>query len=236
MPMNAAEGRRIALVEDDVAQLDLLQHIVRSLGASNESFPSGEAFLKIVERESFDLLVVDWNLPGIQGPGIVARVRELLGTAFPIVFVTSRGLESDVVAGLRAGADDYVTKPVRPMELAVRIQALLRRAYPPPRSERVEFGPFMFDLAERKVEVRGAPVELQPREFDLALFMFNNTGRLLSRSHLMQTVMHASPDIASRTLDTHVSRLRAKLGILPENGYRLASVYGVGYRLDEVAA
>ncbi|HVZ43997.1 MAG TPA: response regulator transcription factor [Ramlibacter sp.] len=232
--MNAAEGRRIALVEDDGAQLDLLQHIVRFLGASCVPFPSGEKLLKVLERESFDLLVVDWNLPGIQGPEIVARVRELLGPAFPIVFVTSRALESDIVAGLRAGADDYVTKPVRPLELGVRIQALLRRAYPPPRSERISFGPFVFDLAQRKAEVQGKAVELQPREFDLAVFLFTNSGRLLSRAHLMQSVMHASPDVASRTLDTHVSRLRAKLGILPENGFRLSSVYGVGYRLDEV--
>lgn len=234
--MNAAEGRRIALVDDDPAQLDLLQHILRSLGASSVPFPSGEQLLKVIERESFDLLVVDWNLPGIQGPDIVARVRGLLGTAFPIIFVTSRALESDVVAGLNAGADDYATKPVRPLELGVRIRALLRRAYPPPRSDRIAFGPFTFDLAQRKVEVRGEPVELQPREYDLAVFLFTNTGRLLSRSHLMQTVMHASPDINSRTLDTHVSRLRAKLGIVPENGFRLASVYGVGYRLDEVSA
>ena len=234
--MKAAEGRRIALVEDDADQLDLLRHIVRSLGASSEAFGSGERFLKVLERDTFDLLVVDWNLPGIQGPDIVAEVRKRLGPAFPIVFVTSRALESDIVAGLRAGADDYVAKPVRPLELEVRIEALLRRAYPPVRSERIAFGVFSFDLAQRKAEVNGAPVELQPREFDLALFLFTNAGRLLSRAHLMQSVMHASPDISSRTLDTHMSRLRAKLGIVPENGFRLASVYGVGYRLDEVQA
>jgi DNA-binding response OmpR family regulator len=234
--MNAAEGRRLALVEDDPVQLDLLQHIARSLGASSAPFGSGELFLKVLDRESFDLLVVDWQLPGIQGPDIVAHVRRLLGPAFPIVFVTSRALESDIIAGLRAGADDYVPKPVRPAELAARVQALLRRAYPPPRSDNAVFGPYRFDLAQRQVEVRGEPVELQPREFDLALFLFSNAGRLLSRSHLMQSVMHASPDIPSRTLDTHVSRLRAKLGIAPDNGFRLASVYGVGYRLDEVTA
>ena len=99
--MKAAEGRRIALVEDDADQLDLLRHIVRSLGASSEAFGSGERFLKVLERETFDLLVVDWNLPGIQGPDIVAEVRERLGPSFPIVFVTSRALESDIVAGLR---------------------------------------------------------------------------------------------------------------------------------------
>lgn len=234
--MNAVEGRRIALVEDEADQLDLLQHIVRSLGAASSSFTSGEKLLKLLDRESFDMLVVDWNLPGIQGPEIVAQARRQLGPSIPIVFVTGRALESDVVAGLRAGADDYVTKPVRPAELAARIQALMRRAYPPPAQERVSYGPYAFDLAQRVVAFHGQPVDLQPREFDLAVFLFSNAGRLLSRAHLIQSVMHASPDIPSRALDTHISRLRTKLGIVPENGFRLASVYGVGYRLDEVTA
>lgn len=234
--MNPAQGRRIAFVEDDAAQRDLLAHIARSIGASSIAFESGEKFLKVLDRESFDLLVVDWQLPGIQGPDIVVAVRERLGPLLPIVFVTSRAMEPDVVAGLRAGADDYVAKPVRPVELAARVQALLRRAYPPPRSDELVLGPYTFDLAQRQARLRGEVVELQPREFDLAVFLFANTGRLLARPHLLQSVMHASPDTPSRTLDTHMSRLRAKLCIAPENGFRLASVYGVGYRLDEVSA
>ncbi|MBI5277453.1 MAG: response regulator transcription factor [Burkholderiales bacterium] len=232
--MNPANGRRFAIVEDDPAQRDLLQHVARSMGASSEAFESGEQLLKSLRRESFDLLLVDWNLPGIQGPDIVRAVRSERGMDFPIIFVTARALEPEIVAGLGAGADDYVAKPVRPAELAARITALLRRAYPQPRVDRLEFGPYAFDTVQRTAHLRGAPVELQPREFDLAIFFFSNMGRLLSRAHLTESAMHASPEAISRSLDTHISRLRTKLSIGPANGYRLVSVYGMGYRLDEV--
>ncbi|WP_395687424.1 response regulator transcription factor [Caenimonas koreensis] len=219
--MAALDGRRFAIVEDDPAQRDLLQHIAKSLGASSEAFGSGEALLKALQRDTFDLLMVDWNLPGIQGPDIVSTVRAQLGLDFPIILITSRALESEVVTGLKAGADDYVTKPVRPMELAARIQAALRRAYPEPMVNRVAL-------------LRGEAVDLQPREFDLAVFMFANAGRLLSRAHLLESGLHANPDTLSRSLDTHISRLRVKLAVGPANGFKLASVYGMGYRLDEV--
>ncbi|MRD48917.1 response regulator [Caenimonas koreensis DSM 17982] len=232
--MAALDGRRFAIVEDDPAQRDLLQHIAKSLGATSEAFGSGEALLKALQRDTFDLLMVDWNLPGIQGPDIVSTVRAQLGLDFPIILITSRALESEVVTGLKAGADDYVTKPVRPMELAARIQAALRRAYPEPRTERREFGLYTFDMVNRVALLRGEAVDLQPREFDLAVFMFANTGRLLSRAHLLESGLHANPDTLSRSLDTHISRLRVKLAVGPANGFKLASVYGMGYRLDEV--
>ncbi len=230
-------GRRIAIVEDDPIQQDLLLHVARSSGAVAQVFAEGEKLLKVLPRESFDLFIVDWALPGIEGPEVVRAVRANLGQAVPILFVTSRALESDVVAGLAAGADDYVAKPVRPGELAARMQALLRRAYPAAQAqERQSFGPFGFDLVQRKALVDGQAVDLQPREFDLAVFLFNNIGRLLSRAHLAEAVLSASPASVSRSLDTHVSRLRTKLGIVPARGFRLASVYGVGYRLERLDA
>lgn len=232
--MTVSNGRRFAIVEDDPAQRDLLQHIAKSLGAASEAFGTGEALLKALQRDTFDLLMVDWNLPGIQGPDIVRTVRAERGLDFPIILVTSRALESEVVAGLKAGADDYVSKPVRPMELAARIQAALRRAYPQAHAERRDFGPYTFDMVNRQALLRGEAADLQPREFDLAVFMFANMGRLLSRAHLLESGLHANPDTLSRSLDTHVSRLRAKLAVSPANGFRLASVYGLGYRLDEV--
>jgi DNA-binding response OmpR family regulator len=233
--MNASHGRRFAIVEDDPAQQDLLQHVARSLGASSEVFGSGEQLLKSLRRETFDLLLVDWNLPGMQGPDIVRAVRTERGLDFPIIFVTSRALEPEIVSGLTAGADDYVAKPVRPAELAARIGALMRRAYPQPKVDQLTYGPYAFDTVQRTATLRGVPVDLQPREFDLAVFFFTNTGRLLSRAHLTESAMHASPDAISRSLDTHISRLRTKLSIGPANGYKLSSVYGMGYRLDEVS-
>ncbi|HVZ44234.1 MAG TPA: response regulator transcription factor [Ramlibacter sp.] len=234
--MNPAEGRRIALVQEDADQLDFLRHIVRFIGVSHVAFRSGEAFLEALGHDAFDLLVLDWNLPDLQAPSVVEEVRRRLGPAFPIVFVACRALESDIVAGLRAGADDYVTKPVRAPELSVRIQALLRRAHPLPQCDRMTFGPFMFDVARRRAEVHGKPVELKPPEFDLALSLFTHSGGLLSRTRLMECVVDAAEDAPPRTLEAHVSRVRSKLGILPQNAFRVSSVYGVGYRLDEVSA
>lgn len=206
------------------------------MGAATDAYESGERLLKALQRESYDMLLMDWNLPGIHGPEIVKSVRALLGHHIPIVFITNRSLEEDIVAGLQAGADDYVAKPVRPAELAARIQALLRRAYPSDKPERQEFGPYAFDLVTRTALLDGEPMELQPREFDLAVFLFNNAGRLLSRAHLIESALHTAAGPVSRSLDTHISRLRSKLRIGPSTGYRLSSVYGVGYRLDEMGA
>lgn len=231
-------GRRVAIIEDDPVQQDLLLHVVKSAGGVAEVFPAGEKLLKVLPRESFDLLIVDWALPGVQGPDVVRSVRAGSGPALPILFVTSRAMERDVVAGLAAGADDYVTKPVRPIELAARMRALLRRAYPAPApGPKCEaFGPFTFDHVERRASVDGVAVDLQPREFELAWYFFRNCGRLLSREHLSAAVLNANPSAVSRSLDTHVSRVRTKMGITPARGFRLVSVYGVGYRLEKLEA
>jgi DNA-binding response OmpR family regulator len=229
-------GRRIAIVEDDPQQRELLQRLLAAQGAAVSPFESGEALMRQLRRDSYDLLVVDWNLPGMPGPQIVRTLREAHGSDVPVLMVTNRSMEADIVAGLSAGADDYLVKPYRAGELAARIGALLRRAFPADKRERLRFGPYEFDLAARSATRSGQAVELQPREFDLAVFFFNNLGRLLSRAHLIEGAWQASGDTLSRSLDTQVSRLRSKLALSPATGFRLSSVYGHGYRLDEVQA
>ena len=228
-------GLRIAIAEDDPDQRELLRHLLNETGASVDSFPTGEKLMHALRRESYDLLVLDWGLPGIQGPEIVKSVRETYGSRMPILFITNRSMERDIVAGLEAGADDYLVKPTRPAEFSARIQALLRRASPPVKADRLRFGPYVIDETKGCVQLHENVIPLQPRELSLAVFLFNNLGRVISRAHLIEAVLNTHPDSASRSLDTHMSRLRAKLQLGPANGFRLTSVYGVGYRLDAVA-
>jgi len=152
-----------------------------------------------------------------------------------VLFMTSRSGEDDIVAGLAAGADDYMIKPIRRSELVARVQALLRRAYPTQTaSEHLQFGAYKFETRAGRVSINEVPVEMTQKEFDLALLLFRNLGRPLSRAYILEAVWSRDVDIPSRTMDTHISRVRSKLELRPENGYRLAPVYSYGYRLEQV--
>ncbi|VTU31867.1 Sensory transduction protein regX3 [Variovorax sp. SRS16] len=193
-----------------------------------------------LRRETFDLLILDWHLPDTTGPEIVQWVRNHLQARIPILFVTNRRQERDIVEGLAAGADDFMMKPIRVGELAARVQALLRRAYAEPAPDEQIWERYRFVLASRHVEVDGEPVALTHKEFDLALTLFRNMGRLLSRQYLLEAIWNNNnplgSDLMSRSLDTHISRVRTALRLRPENGFRLASIYGQGYRFEAVHA
>jgi DNA-binding response OmpR family regulator len=221
---------QIAVLDDDAHQLELLSRVVEAMGHVSHRFSDGSSLLAAMKRATFDLLLVDWELPGVSGIDVVQTVRAE-GAAMPIVMVTHRDAERDVVKGLTTGADDYVVKPVRSAELKARLLALLRRAYPEtPRSQ--WHGPFAWATATGVWHRHGTPIDLKPREFDLAVCLFKNIGRLLSRDYLMQSIWGREADVPTRTLDTHVSAVRAKLGLRSEHGYRLSAVYGHGYRLE----
>ena len=156
--------------------------------------------------------------------------------ATPVIFVTSRDAEDDIVTALRDGADDYMVKPIRRMELLSRIEAVRRRyGLHEDLSETILIPPFRFDLTARQVTRNDIPIEkLTEKEFQLALFMFRNLGRLLSRGHLLEAIWGLHASIPTRTLDTHVSRVRSKLALQPANGFRLTPVYNFGYRLERL--
>ncbi len=133
------------------------------------------------------------------------------------------------------GADDYVVKPVSAAHLLARVGSLLRRAYPHnPAAVREVFGDFEFDLKARQVRIRERSVVLTQKEFELALLLFQRLNRPVSRAHILDRVWKQASDVPSRTMDTHVSMLRAKLGLRPEQGYRLTPIYGYGYRLEHI--
>lgn len=223
---------RIAALDDDPLQLELLQQVATEAGHSCHSYLKGAALQQALRRESFDLLLVDWELPDSSGPDIVRWVREQISKEVPIIFVTHRSEETDIVEGLASGADDFMIKPIRAGELRARIAALLRRAYPLTAQSVLDFGPYRFLTTTNGIEMEGKPVEVTHREYTLALTLFQNQGRLLSRDHLREVVWGHNAEVQSRSLDTHVSRLRNLLNLRAGQPYAISAVYGYGYRLD----
>jgi len=225
---------RIAAVDDETDQLALIRHTMEEIGHECHEYTEGRLLLRDLRNQSYDLLILDWSLPDVAGPLIVRAIRKELLSRLPILFVTNRREEADMIEGLEAGADDFMVKPIRVGELAARVQALLRRAYPQQHESELVFGPYHFFPLSRMLRVNGQTLELKHREYELALFLFQNMGRLLSREHLRESVWGAGPDAPSRSLDTHISRLRTKLDLRPANGFLLSAVYGLGYRLEAV--
>jgi DNA-binding response OmpR family regulator len=209
---------------------------MEGIGHECHGFTDGKTLLRELRQQSYDLLILDWSLPDVQGPAVVRWIREELRSRLPILFVTNRREEADMVEGLSAGADDFMVKPIRVGELEARIRALLRRSYPSQHESEIVFGPYHFLPTSRTLKVNGEPAELKHREYELALFLFQNLGRLLSREHLREAVWGTAADAPSRSLDTHISRLRAKLDLRPSNGFLLSAIYGLGYRLEAIDA
>ena len=227
---------RIAVLDDDTNLLELVSSVLRSAGHSVHTFSSGKEIQHDLRRDNYDLLILDWQVPDLSGAEVMRWVREKISTTLPILFITSRSAEDDIVEGLTAGADDYMIKPIRRGELVARVQALLRRAYPNQHMpEHLEFGAYVFETRSARLHhnVQGA-IEVTQKEFDLALLLFRNLGRPLSRAYILESVWSRESDIPSRTLDTHISRVRGKLDLRTENGFRLAPVYSYGYRLEQL--
>lgn len=227
---------RIAVLEDDPIYADLVQTVVRALGHDCLIFDSGKELMRQMRRDNFDLLILDWGVPDATGYEVMEWARANLRYPVPVLFVTAHGSEREVVAALTAGADDYMVKPVRIPEMLARITALLRRSYPQVQNDVAVFGRYTFHVTTNTVEVEGQLIELKQKEFMLAYHLFVNQGRLLSRSYLQQVVWGGDASASSRSLDTHLSRIRGLLNLRPENGFRLTAVYSHGYRLELLTA
>jgi len=223
---------RIALLEDDPEQARLLGHWLNGTGHTLTHRERGKDFVRIVLRESFDLLILDWEVPDLSGIEVLQRIRQAQRDYTPILFITVRDEEAAVVKALKNGADDYMSKPLRRLELLARINALGRRSVGRSPEVMPETSPFVFDLERQTLQRDGQVITLTHREFELACFMFRNAGRVVSRGHILETIwgMHDG-DVSTRTVDTHMSRLRKKLG-LDDSGWTLTAVYQHGYRLE----
>jgi DNA-binding response OmpR family regulator len=226
---------RIAILEDDPDQLALLRRWIGEDGHDVHAYQSGREAMKHAGRESFDLFVLDWQVPDVSGAEVLTWVRANVSKTVPVLFVTVRDSEQDIVYALEHGADDYMVKPVRRQELIARVHALLRRAYPSEEKKQLSFPPFEIDIERSEVHRDGNKVDLTPKEFELTVTLFRNIGRLLSRGHLQESVWGRTGDLATRTVDTHVSQVRKKLDLRPDSGYRVVPIYNYGYRLEKIS-
>ncbi len=228
---------RIALLEDDPAQTEMIMSWLQEADHSCRSHTSVKQFREALASDTYDLLIVDWNLPDGTGLDIVKWVRSNIDWPIPVLFTTSRDKEDDIVTALQAGADDYMTKPTKRAETLARLKALERRANPQDvNAETESYPPYVIKPGERQVLLDDTLIELTHKEFELALVLFRNVGRLLSRSYLLDRVWGTDADLNTRKVDTHISRVRTKLGLRPETGWRLNAVYHHGYRLENLAA
>lgn len=234
MSLSPAHPMKIAFLEDDSSFAANIIEWLEQVGHAVTWFRSGRECIRALSDERFDLCLFDWMLPDMTGPDVMASLK-LKGILPPVIFLTGRDAEEDVVQVIQAGADDYMVKPPSRSVLIARIHAVARRCSAQLRAEPVQdFGSLQIDFSNRTFGVNGETVKLTEKETELALYFFDRVGMLLPRGHLIQVVWGSRPDIDTRTVDVHVSHLRSKLKLVPENGWRLTSVYRQGYRLERV--
>lgn len=227
---------RIAVVEDDREQAARIQEILSSGGHECVSFSSASAFRKGMRDAQFDFFILDKRLNDASGIELLFWLRQHIGNAVPILVLTADAIDENVAEALLAGADDYVVKPVGRAALLARVQVLSRRANPQANTGKpLTIGKYVIDPNGHSVILDGEPVVLTPREFDLAFFLFHHMGKVVARDVIEKAVWGRSFEQDSHTLATHISRLRIKLSLRPENGVKLTAVYSLGYRLDETS-
>ena len=226
---------RIAYLEDDMAQAELVTHWLQEAGHNCIHLANGRDFMSLLRRDTFDILVLDWEVPDMNGYAVLEEVRAS-GNQTPVLFATQRDDESSIVGALSQGADDYMVKPTKQAELLARITALGRRAGVAEMDEEkaLTVGHWVVDRARRQILLDEDPVKLTDKDYELASYLFQNVGKLMSRAHLLEKVWGIMTPIESRTVDVHISRIRRSLHIRPERGYRIKTVYQHGYRLEPV--
>lgn len=223
----------IGIAEDDADQSALITLWLEGSGHTVRASGSVADTIEALKKERFELLVFDWMLPDGTGADLLKWTRDNVGWEIPVLVLTSRDDEATVVAALQAGADDYVVKPAKPLELMARVAALARRV----RSGALpvlRLGAFEIDIQRQRLTMDGQAVVLTQKEFDLSAYLFQSPGKLLSRDHLLNKIWGINADVDTRTVDTHVSRLRKKLGLDGSTGWKLVPVYGVGYRFERI--
>ena len=231
MTAPAPTGERVLVVDDEADIVALVAYHLVKAGYRVSMASSGTEALEAARRERPALVVLDLMLPGMSGYEVIEQIRASEATRhIAVLMLTARREESDRIQGLSLGADDYLTKPFSPQELVLRVAAILRRfgAGAVASNDMLTIGPLSIDRASHLVHVDGEPVELTPTEFKLLLTLAERRGRVQARAHLLETVWEAAPDIQTRTVDMHVQRLRAKLGVA---GDLIETVRGFGYRI-----
>jgi len=225
-----APTERILVVDDEPDIVALVVYHLAKAGYKVSSASTGTDALALAKRDRPALVVLDLMLPGMSGFDVLAKLREDESTrGVAVLMLTARKEEPDRIRGLELGADDYLTKPFSPPELVLRVGAILRRiAGGAERADVITAGPIRVDRSAHRVTVNDHEVELTPTEFKLLLTLAERRGRVQARSHLLETVWDAAPDIQTRTVDMHIQRLRTKLH---PAGDLIETVRGFGYRM-----
>ncbi|HLB30424.1 MAG TPA: response regulator transcription factor [Gammaproteobacteria bacterium] len=225
----------IALLEDSPADARLIKLHLEASGHRCDIYSTGSAFKKDFEETRHDIVIIDWELPDISGDHVLHWIREDLNNELPVIFVTGRDSTEDIVAMLDAGADDYMTKPVNLVEMLARITALVRRSLSGRKNtEVIEHHPFTLDFSCHRILIDDKEVMLTPKEFELAGYLLSNIGDLIPRETLLLEIWGYGPEIQTRTIDIHISRIRKKLALTEQNGWKLTSIYHRGYRLERL--
>ena len=227
---------RIAILEDDPDQAEIVSLWLQDAGYSVTCELSSAGFVRAIRRDSFDLYLLDWVVPVLSGIEVLRKLRSEMGDNTPVIVATVKDKEQSIVRALEAGADDYIVKPMRQAELVARVAAILRRVGIGATSDPVfDAAPYEIDIRRQALFLEGEEISLTNREFELAVFLFRNAGKLLSRGHILEAIWGIDNEsVSTRTVDTHVSRLRRKLGLNESSGWTLTAVYQHGYRMERV--
>jgi len=223
---------RVLVVEDEESLSDALSYMLRKEGFDVAVCPTGADALATFDRSGPDLVLLDLMLPGLSGTEVCRALRQRSNV--PVIMLTAKDTEVDKVVGLELGADDYVTKPFSSRELVARIRAVLRRRGESKKmsAATLEAGPVWMDADRHVVSVRGKPIQLPLKEFELLEVLLRNAGRVLTRMQLIDRVWGVDYVGDTKTLDVHVKRLRAKIERDPANPRHIVTVRGLGYKFQ----
>jgi DNA-binding response OmpR family regulator len=227
------QGMRVLVVDDEPMVREVLERYLTRGGFVAETAGDGEAALAAFDASRPDLVLLDLMLPKVDGLSVFRSIRARGST--PVIMLTARGEETERIAGLELGADDYVAKPFSPREVVARVQAVLRRGATAPLgtgAEKLSFDGLDVDGASREVCVAGRVVALTPREFDLLYLMASNPRTVFTRSQLLEHVWDLAFDGDPSTVTVHIRRLREKIEVDPAEPRRVVTIWGVGYRFE----
>lgn len=221
-------SERILLIDDDDRLADMLATWLRQRGLAVERAPDGRSGLALARGGNFDAVVLDVMLPDLEGFEVLRQLRQ--GSRVPVLMLTARGDELDRIVGLEMGADDYLPKPFNPRELLARIRAVLRRSAPEIETQTtLTFDEIEIDRAARCVRVRGDTRLLTGHQFEILRVLAENAGKVMSRNDIMEGVRGAELEAFDRSIDVHISRIRAAVEADPQNPRRIQTLRGAGY-------
>lgn len=220
----------VLIIDDDTRLSAMVADYLRNSGFETRTAPTGAEGLSELERQAPDAVILDIMLPDTDGFEVCRKIR--LTSEVPVIMLTAKGEETDRIVGLELGADDYLPKPFNPRELLARLKAILRRSSTAATTEsgsQMKFGDLVIDPESRMVSVNGEPKTLTAYQFDLLCAFAENPGRVLSRDHIMDLVKGQELDVFDRSIDVHISRIRAAIERDPKHPRRIITVRGAGY-------